>query len=89
MLSPVVGPDGGVKLEGSVSQPLIEVTAVQYRVDGGDWIAAVPKDGLFDTPQEAFTLSTGPLAKGKHTLEVKAFNAAGSTATSKIEVNVP
>ncbi len=85
----VLGSSRTFTLEGTVTQPLIAVTAVQYRVDGGDWIAAVPKDGLFDTSQEGFTLATSALTSGKHTVEVKAFNAAGGTATEKLDVTVP
>jgi hypothetical protein len=76
-------------IEGSIAQNLIAVTAVQYRVDGGDWIAAAPKDGLFDSPQESFALIAGPLTKGAHTIEIAAFNAAGMKATDKVTVEVP
>ncbi len=79
----------GVSLEGAVAQNLIAVSAVQYRVDGGDWLAAAPKDGLFDSSREAFTLVTGPLAKGSHVIELTAFNAANLKATEKMTVEVP
>jgi hypothetical protein len=86
---PSVGTDKTVTLSGSASQSLLAVTAVQYRVDGGDWISAVPKDGLFDSPQESFTATTVPLTSGKHTIEVAVFNAAGVKSSQKIDVTVP
>ena len=85
----VVQADKSVAVEGSVSQNLIPVTAVQYRVDGGDWIAAVSRDGLFDTTREGFAFATLPLTRGKHTLEISAFNAAGTRSVERITVEVP
>jgi sugar lactone lactonase YvrE len=84
-----VGVDKTFHLEGVVTQSLIAVTAVQYRVDRGDWIAAVAQDGLFDTSQEGFTLSTASLKSGVHTIEIKAFNAAGGASSTKLDVTVP
>ena len=62
---------------------------MQYRVDGGEWLAAAPKDGLFDSSQEGFALVTAPLTPGKHTIEVAAFNAANSKTLQQVEVTVP
>lgn len=86
---PVIGPDKSVAVEGTALQSLIAVTAVQYRVDGGDWIAAAPKDGLFDSSNEGFVFVTQPLTTGKHAIEVEVFNAAGAKVTEKISVDVP
>ena len=87
--SPRIGPDRRVALDGRATQSLITITAVQYRVDGGEWLAAAPKDGLFDSSQEGFALVTVPLAPGKHTIEVAAFNAANSKTLQQVEVTVP
>ena len=86
--TPLVGADRRVTLGGSAIQSLIPITAVQYRVDGGDWLAAVAKDGLFDSTNEGFGLTTLPLTPGKHIIEVAAFNAANNKATQKVEVTV-
>lgn len=86
---PLISAGHTVALDGSVTQSLIAITGVQYRIDGGDWVAAASKDGLFDSSQEGFALVTAPLVSGKHTLELAAFNAAGTKATQKIEVMVP
>ncbi len=87
--TPLLGADRRVTLSGSASQGLITITAVQYRIDGGDWLAAVARDGLFDSTNEGFGLTTLPLTPGKHTIEVAAFNAANNKATQKVEVTVP
>jgi hypothetical protein len=80
--------DRTVSVEGTALQSLIPVTAVQFRVDGGEWMAASPSDGIFDGACESFMLETSALSTGKHAIEVKAFNATGSTSTEKVEVDV-
>ena len=87
--TPLVSADRRVTLSGSASQGLISITAVQYRVDGGDWLAAAARDGLFDSTNEGFALTTLPLTPGKHTIEVAAFNAASGKTTQRVEVTVP
>jgi hypothetical protein len=44
---------------------------LKFRVDGGAWLPLDPVDGRFDEPVEKWTLTTGPLAAGTHTLEVQ------------------
>jgi sugar lactone lactonase YvrE len=77
-----------VVLEGAALQPLIAVSAVQYRVDNGEWVSAVPGDGIFDSSLENFRIATEPLSPGSHTIEVKAFSAASLVASEKITVEV-
>lgn len=80
--------DRTFSLEGAVMQKLTAVSAVQYRVDSGEWIAATPADGLFDSPLESFSFSTAPLTVGSHIIEVKAFNTAGTTSLEKVTVAI-
>ncbi len=80
--------DGSATIAGAAMQHMIPVTAVQYRVDGGEWMAAAPADGIFDSQLESFTIHTSPLSKGAHTVEVKAFNGAGLSAADKVSVEV-
>ncbi len=84
-----MGGDKTVTVLGSAAQTLVGITAVQARVDGGEWIAATAVDGLFDGPRESFKVTTGALSTGKHTIEVEAFNAAGQKSTEKVEVAIP
>jgi hypothetical protein len=83
-----IGTDHTVQVEGSVTQSMLAITAVQYRIDGGEWVSATPVDGLFDSPSERFTFTTTSLVPGKHSLEVEAFNAAGGHITSKTDLDV-
>lgn len=79
---------GIASVEGSVSSELTDITGVQYRVDGGSWTAAVARDGLFDSPYEAFTISTDELAVGTHKIEVQGIDSAGNAANATVEVKV-
>jgi hypothetical protein len=81
--------DKSISMDGVAMQMQTAIRAVQYRVDGGEWVAAVAKDGIFDAPLESFTLTTGPLSSGPHTVEVQALDEAGNIATQKKTVPVP
>ena len=83
------GANSLIMFEGSVSQTLISITAVQYRVDGGDWVAATPKDGIFDSSRESFSFIVSSPAAGKRTIEVEAFNSAGQKSVEKMEIIIP
>ncbi len=80
--------NGSATLTGIASSKLVEITGVQYRVDGGPWNAAAADDGVFDSPEESFTITTGSLSTGKHKVEVEAIDKAGNSASQTVEVKV-
>lgn len=80
--------DRSAHLSGTALHRLIAIRAVQYRVDGGDWMAAAATDGLFDSSLEPFRITTPPLTPGAHTVEVQAQDEAGNLATQKTTVQV-
>jgi hypothetical protein len=82
----VIAADRTVHIEGIAEQKLISITAVQYRTDTGDWTAATPNDGMFDSNTEGFSFTTDPLSKGEHNIEIKAFDQAGNTSSTKVKV---
>ncbi|MBV9848063.1 MAG: hypothetical protein JO250_00095 [Armatimonadetes bacterium] len=84
-----VNADKTVTVHGVAQTKLAFVKAVQGRADGGDFVAALADDGLFDSPLEAFTLTLGPLSSGAHTIEVQAVDQAGNAATATRKVTVP
>ena len=75
-------------ITGTATSKLVEITGVQYRVDGGDWSAASPDSGMFDSPSEDFTITTPNLSVGSHKIEVQAIDAAGNAATATVDVKV-
>lgn len=80
------GPDGAVRILGAVLQKLVPVTGVQYRLDGGEWLAASANDGIFDSDLEGFSITVAG-GSAQRTLEVRAFNAAGLVSTEKMTLS--
>jgi len=64
---------------GTATDTLSPITSVQYRLDGGAWIATIAMDGAFDGLVEEYAFTTTALADGSHTLEVRACDALGNT----------
>ncbi|MBI2843312.1 MAG: hypothetical protein HYX78_07910 [Armatimonadetes bacterium] len=81
--------DGKIVLKGYAYHMQVPIAGVQYKIGSAEWMSAAASDGMFDSASEAFTISTQPLSKGKHTIEVKAIDAAGNAATEKVTANVP
>jgi len=81
-----VSKDGTVTIEGLATDEQVAIVGVQFKIDNGEWMAAAASDGMFDSSVEAFTATTGTLGKGKHTIEIKAINAAGSSVSEKVTV---
>jgi hypothetical protein len=65
------------------------VAGAEYRVDGGDWIAAAATDRVFDSQIEQIELNPTKLPDGKHRLEVHARDAAGNLGTAEAEYEWP
>jgi sugar lactone lactonase YvrE len=86
--APTVNADRTVRLTGVAAHPSVAVRAVQYRIDNGEWSAALATDGLFDSGREPFTLTTTALPPGAHTLEVQAQDEAGNATTARVTVTV-
>jgi hypothetical protein len=80
--------DGSYALEGVATSKKLTIAAISYRVDNGDWAAAAAEDGLFDSPEEPFTITTDALSAGNHTIEIRATDSAGNSSTEKIPVTV-
>ncbi|MBP6963465.1 MAG: hypothetical protein KBC96_03565 [Armatimonadetes bacterium] len=80
--------DSSARIEGAAYHDLVGIAGVQYKVDTGDWAAAAPDDGIFDSTFESFAVTTQVLVKGAHTVEIKAVDQAGNATTTKVTVNV-
>ena len=63
----------------------ITLKGAQYRVDGGDWTAIEPDDGLWDSAFETFRFVTPPVAPGEHAVEVMLQDAAGNESRTTVK----
>ncbi|MFZ3384618.1 MAG: Ig-like domain-containing protein, partial [Candidatus Methanoperedens sp.] len=59
-----------------------KIKEVQYRIDGGSWLSALPADGAFNSNIENFTFTAPAIPDGTHTFEVRALNTAGNWETA-------
>jgi hypothetical protein len=53
------------------------IAQVEYRVNGDQWQHAAAQDGAFDSSEEAFQVTLGPLYAGTYLVEVRAGDAEG------------
>ncbi|HEX7079139.1 MAG TPA: hypothetical protein VF363_12020 [Candidatus Eisenbacteria bacterium] len=56
------------------------IVSIEYRVDGGSWIATPCDDGTCDFGTERFTVVLPPPTVGTHTVDWRAWNSNGLTA---------
>ena len=91
-LSPDPTGDDTPTLTGTVTDTYTRIVSVEYRVDGGEWIAAhfTPDPG--DDKTGTYTFTIAALADGSHTVEVRATdmgnNVAADYATDTFVVDV-
>ena len=65
---------------GWATDPLTNITSVEYKVDDGSWTAATAVDGSFTNAlNEQYTFTTPTLADGAHTVYVRATDSANNT----------
>lgn len=79
---------GPAVISGSAASKMIEITGVQFRVDGGAWMAAAADDGMYDSPYEVFKATTGSLPVGSHKVEIQAIDSAGNASTQTVDVTI-
>ena len=73
----VIGSGGG-EIKGNVSSIGGNITEIKYRVDRSTWQPAIPVDGAFDSPNEAFTIQISTeLTDGEHIIKIKSLNEVG------------
>ncbi len=78
--------DGRAHLKGMAADALSPIRSVEYRVGDGPW-RSLPLP-MIEYSLADFSVSTDPLSAGAHEIEVRAFDAAGNSATDRTEVNV-
>jgi hypothetical protein len=65
------------------------ISELAYSVDGGDWQPFAPKDGIFDDPDEEFSVKLPlSLAPGTHSLAIRAVDAADNVGAVQLSFRV-
>ncbi|MFW5840995.1 MAG: hypothetical protein ACOCZE_10475 [Planctomycetota bacterium] len=76
-------------VEGRIADKLSRITDIAYAVDSQDqWTAVAAGDGLTDSPNESFKLTTGPLEPGTHRVVVRAVDEYGNTGYASVILDV-
>ena len=81
-----VGEDRRARVGGMVSDKLSPIRSVEYRVGSGPWRSVAIT--AIETLVSDLSVVTEELKAGRHTVEVRAFDAAGNMASDKVEVKV-
>jgi outer membrane protein assembly factor BamB len=70
--------DHAVRVEGIARATLVPVLEVAYRLEGGEWHLAHPRNGLFDAPIQPFSIDEGYDKKRPAYIEIRATDEAGN-----------
>ncbi|MBN2318341.1 MAG: hypothetical protein JXR49_04655 [Acidobacteria bacterium] len=65
------------------------IATAEFSIDGGDWNLVFPDDGIADSAQEAFRITTSDLSAGEHLIGIRASDRDGNTGISKVVVQIP
>ena len=61
------------------------VTSAEFKVDEGEWLAALPADGIFDGQYEVIAVDLARLPQGSHALALRVRDAAGNVAEKTLQ----
>jgi hypothetical protein len=59
------------------------IVSAEFRIDNGEWRAAVAADGIFDSRWEDIQFVSDAVPEGDHTLEMRVRDAAGNSVTKR------
>ena len=83
-LNAAVGAEGKYVISGTAKDEYSKIVKIQYTIDGQEWIPAFPMDGIFDSPEESFQITTRLLTPGDYTLIINAFDGEGNIGIEKV-----
>ena len=83
---PQTTPDGRVRVRFTVDDASGTIRRADVSVDGGDWRAVFPEDGIADSPHEAYALDLPLSAAGEHTISLRAVDGSGNVSSARVVV---
>ena len=83
-MNTAMGADGRYVISGTIKDEYSNIIKVQYTIDGHEWTSAYPLDGVFDSMEESFQITTKHLAPGNYTLIVNAFDSEGNIGVERV-----
>jgi hypothetical protein len=64
------------------------IATAEFAVDGGAWSLIFPADGIADSVQEDYRVTTPELSIGEHMIGIRASDGDGNTGTAKLVVRI-
>jgi hypothetical protein len=65
------------------------IATAEFSIDGGEWYLIFPTDGIADSAQEEYRISTPELSPGEHLIGIRSSDGDGNTGTAKLVIKVP
>ncbi len=78
-----------VEIQFRTRVPTGRIASGEFSIDGGEWYLLFPKDGIADSEQEDFQVTTPEIASGEHIIGLRATDGNGNTGTAKLIVKIP
>jgi hypothetical protein len=78
-----------VEAQFRVSVTTGRIATGEFSIDGGEWNLIFPVDGIADSTQEEYRITTPELSVGEHLLGIRASDGDGNTSTARVVVRVP
>ena len=76
----------GVRVTGAATDSVSLIRSIEYAVDGGEWHAVLPADGLADSSDEQIDFAVEGLGPGEHTIVVRVTDNALNGGVAKTVV---
>jgi hypothetical protein len=77
---------GGAATGFDVDDATGKIKRADFSVDGGPWIPLFPDDGIADSGHERYTVALTALARGEHSVSLRAFDSSGNVGTLSMTV---
>ncbi len=65
------------------------IASAEFSIDGGEWFLLFPKDGIADSAQEDYQVTTPEISSGEHIVGLRSTDGNGNTGTAKLIVKIP
>jgi hypothetical protein len=72
-----------------ITDELSVIGKLEYAIDSSaEWKGALPDDGVCDTTEESFTITTDDLEPGEHVIALRITDDVGNVTHKTFELNV-